>query len=258
MGGILGPLRGTMSAFSEALGYARANGDGLGTVLRDVGSYAGGQALSGIKKLAQAIGPELAIGAAVFAVSELVSGFKSLTAASDEAEAAASGLADSLTLVDEAADRRAVRGAIEDVEGLVEILDAAGVSSEDAINGLLGQADAQDRVTHALEVYMATKRTAQTGGDAADVLEAINNYDELATSYGNAAGNARYFADESPAAVEGAAATGQAAEDSIPQIDEAAQAVQRWRDQLQAGGLVVRRSAGHLQEPASGRCTSDR
>jgi hypothetical protein len=236
MGGILGPLRGTMSAFSEALGYARANGDGLGTVLRDVGSYAGGQALSGIKKLAQAIGPELAIGAAVFAVSELVSGFKSLTAASDEAEAAASGLADSLTLVDEAADRRAVRGAIEDVEGLVEILDAAGVSSEDAINGLLGQADAQDRVTHALEVYMATKRTAQTGGDAADVLEAINNYDELATSYGNAAGNARYFADESPAAVEGAAATGQAAEDSIPQIDEAAQAVQRWRDQLQQVG----------------------
>jgi hypothetical protein len=233
MGGILGPLRGTTSAFSEAMGYARQNGDGLATVLKSVGSYAGGQALSGIKKLAKAIGPELAIGAAVFAVSELVGGFQSLTEASDEAQAAAEGLAGSLTLIDKAADRKAVRGAIEDVDGLVDVLDRAGVSSEDAINGLLGQADAQDRVTHALEVYMATQRTAQTGGDAADVREALNAYNELATGYGNAASNARYFGEESDAATEGATATGQAAEDSVPQIDEATQALQDWREKLQ-------------------------
>jgi hypothetical protein len=236
MGGLITPLRGTVSAFGEALSYARANGDGLGTVLQSVGSYAGGQALTGIKKLAKAIGPELGIAAAVFVVGELVDGFQSLTQASDEAQAAAEGLAGSLTLIDEAADRKTIRSTIEDVDGLVEALDAAGVSSEDAINGLLGQADAQERVTHALEVYMATQRTAQTGGDAADVREAINNYEELATGYGNAAGNARYFADESGGAAEGAAATGTAAEESLPQIDEAADAVKKWREQLQQVG----------------------
>ena len=236
MGTALGPLRGAWSSFGEALGYARANGDGLGTVLRSVGSYAGGQALAGIKALGRAIGPELAVGAAVFGVGQLVEGFQLLTTASDGAKASAEGLAQSLTLIDDAADRRSVRQAMEDTEGLVQQLERAGVSSADAINGLLGQADAQERVTHALQVYMATKRTAQTGGDAADVRQAINDYEELATGYGNAASNARYFAGESAGAQAGAAATGQAAEESVPKVDAAAEAIQKWRDQLQQVG----------------------
>jgi len=45
---VLGGVTGTTSAFGEALGYARANGDGLGTVLRSVGGYAGGQLKAGL------------------------------------------------------------------------------------------------------------------------------------------------------------------------------------------------------------------
>lgn len=47
-GGLLSGVTGTTSAFGEALGYARANGDGLGTVLKSVGGYAGGQLKAGL------------------------------------------------------------------------------------------------------------------------------------------------------------------------------------------------------------------
>jgi hypothetical protein len=234
LGSMLGGLRGVFSNFTTDLAYARDNGYGAALALKEVGVRAGGQTLSAIKNLAHAIGPELAIAAAAFVVTEFVSGIQSLTQASDEAKAAAEGLAGSLTLVDRAADRSAVRGAIEDVDGLVEVLDRAGVSSQDAINGLLGQEDAQNRVTHALEVYMATQRTAQTGGNAADVRKALLAYEELATGYGNAAGAARFFGEESNGAAAGAAASGDAAAETVPQFDEAAAAVERWKQQLQS------------------------
>lgn len=47
-GNLFGGVAGTTSAFGEALGYARQNGDGLGTVLRSVGGYAGGQLKAGL------------------------------------------------------------------------------------------------------------------------------------------------------------------------------------------------------------------
>jgi hypothetical protein len=87
MGGILSRLRARVRVRRGA-GYARANGDGLGTVLKSVGSYAGGQALSASRSSARRSAPSSVSLRHVFVVGELVDGFQSLTQASDEAKAA--------------------------------------------------------------------------------------------------------------------------------------------------------------------------
>jgi plasmid maintenance system antidote protein VapI len=116
LGGLLTPLRGTTSAFSEALGYARANGAGLGTVLKDVGSYAGGQALNGIKKLAKAIGPELGIAAAGYVISEVVSTLSTMANAGDAAAEEVDQLDESLGQIDGNAARiEATASAVDDL-----------------------------------------------------------------------------------------------------------------------------------------------
>jgi hypothetical protein len=234
MGGALSGLKGTFSAFGEALDYARQNGDGLGTVLKSVSSYAGGQALDAFKKLGRAIGPELAVAVGTFVIGEVVDGIRSLTQASDDAKAAAEGLAQALTLTDTAADRRAIRKAIEDTDGLIEVLQKAGISSETAINGLLGQKDAQDQVNAALQTYIGTVNTRGDDG-AESVRQARLAYNELATGYGNAASNARFFGDAATSAgqsAQGAAATTAASQQTLEDAQAAQDALQAWIDKL--------------------------
>ena len=83
IGNSLSPLRDGTRAFGEALDYARANGDGMGTVLRSVGDYAGGAMLNSMKNLAKAIGPALGFAAAAYLATEI---YGVATAADDARE----------------------------------------------------------------------------------------------------------------------------------------------------------------------------
>jgi len=85
-GSAIAPAAGTVSAFGQALGYARANGDGLGTVLRSVGDYAGGQfkgAMSGL--MAMLGGPwGMAMAAATVVVTMFGSAISDASAQEDK------------------------------------------------------------------------------------------------------------------------------------------------------------------------------
>jgi len=207
---------------------------GLGNTLDTTGTKFG-TAKAAAGAFAHAIGPELAIAAGAFVVGEIVDGIQSLTQASDDAKAAAEGLAQALTLTDTAADRRSIRKAIEDTDGLIEVLQKAGVSSETAINGLLGQRDAQEKVDSALQHYIGTVNTRGDDG-AESVRQARLAYDELATGYGNAASNARFFGDaatSSATSAQGAAdATTDAADQTVADAEAAQQALDDWINKL--------------------------
>jgi TP901 family phage tail tape measure protein len=220
----LGPVKDALSsgwdAVTSAWSAAADEGGGLADKITEVGKVGLEAAGGGLKSLAKAVGPELGMALAAATVGYLIEGFQSLASASDEAKAAAVGLADALTLTDQAADQKAVRSAIENVDGLVEILDKAGISSQVAIAGLLGESDAQDRVTAALQRYMGTLDPRRGETTAEDVRKAKQAYEELAGSYGNAAGSARYFADSASAAGGSTASASGAAAAAAPVVSD--------------------------------------
>jgi hypothetical protein len=226
--------RALMSMQSRDISDADRALGGLGTSLDATGAKFG-TAKAAVGAFARAIGPELAIAAGAFVVGEIIDGIQSLTQASDDAKAAAEGLAQSLNLSDAASNRRAVQDAIKDVDGLVEVLQRAGVSSETATAGLLGNKRAQDEVTAALQRYIGTVNTRGDDG-AESVRQARMAYEELATGYGNAASNARFFGDAataSGASAQGAAdETSAASEQTQADAEAAQQALDDWINKL--------------------------
>ncbi|GAA3172712.1 hypothetical protein GCM10010531_27790 [Blastococcus jejuensis] len=227
MGGLVGGLRGTWSSFNEALGYAKANGDGLSTVLRSVGDTAGGAVSGGLARFARAIGPELGVGLAVAAIATLVDALHDGTVASERAQTAQRGLSDALRetggVIDENVRRQAQQALIQN--DMIDLLDEAGVSARDAVNGLLGNADAYDRVTNALNRYAATNPDTVLGATGIAAAEAAVNYSHIATATEDAAEQTEYFAGETTEAAEAAGNAAPALGETASRFDSIAEAV---------------------------------
>jgi TP901 family phage tail tape measure protein len=247
--------RNKVRAFREEVALQQAlfaaQNSGLSDAERALGGLGasaerGGQkfalARSAVAGFARAIGPELGVGLAVAGIGYLVSTFQELTQASDSAQVAAEGLSSALTLTNRAADERAIRQAIEDTEGLVDVLGKAGVASDVAIAGLLGNAGAQRQVNTAIQDYItyANTQLGYRGEEANAAVEGRQAYEELATGYGGAAGAARYFgasAEEGAEKVAGATPIiGSALQATVQQTEEATKAIEDWRAELQTIG----------------------
>jgi hypothetical protein len=217
--GSLSPAKDGFRAFGEALDYARAKGDGMFTVLRSVGGYAGGELLRGLGGLARAIGPELGIAAAVTAVGFMVDGLTSMDEATDEAKAAQQSLADALRetngVIDENIRQTAAKAAQD--SGLLDTADSLGIKLSLVTDAVLGNAGAYDQVIAASEAYLQ-QQLALAGGDPTDAsftnsADAVrvfrNNLGELVPTVQQTASDQRQLS----AATDQAAGSAQAAVD---------------------------------------------
>ncbi|MCW2811243.1 MAG: hypothetical protein JWP61_1701, partial [Friedmanniella sp.] len=233
MGGVMGPLKGAWSAFGEALGYARTNGDGLGTVLKSVGSYAGGQTLSAMKGLAKAIGPELGIAAATYAVIKftdvlLHAGYTTVDVAGYQDQLAAALRSTNGAIDDSVRALAAQKAADQELSGdtnLLRVAKAAGVELPHLTDALLGNKGAYDEVTGSLLRYQKA-HTLERGdaqgnlvytldGEGKSAEDARNALDKLLPTLAGAVEDNRLVAEASGQAgagldKAGAAATGAA------------------------------------------------
>lgn len=255
LSGVLGTLRefggnmltgpaGTVGAFSEALGYARANGDGLGTVLRSVGGYAGGEMKSAFGGLAALFGGPWGL-----AIAGIVGSFELLSSVTDDnrkvtsyAADAQVGLADALKQSKGALDenvRSAAAKSLQDAH-LLDIGNQAGISLSSMTDAILGNKEAYDQVSGALKNY-ATGRLIASGyeddgshklHDQSDAAgQAVKDFATLSGVLGQTAAEQQQLTEATGAAGDAVAASAQ-------QSDEAVKAYQKWIDQLQGLGAA--------------------
>jgi TP901 family phage tail tape measure protein len=239
--GGLAAFKGPLSSLFETIGLkALYLKDSVGGAVTSMGGFK--SAAAGV---ASAISPmNLAITSAVLIIPPLIDLVKKMTGNSDSAAASQRTLAEALRgtngVMDESARKAAQQSLIN--EGLVHTLEAAGVSGRDAIDGLLGNAAAQDRVNNALQDY-TTKALASKGPydqHAAQVADTRDKYLQLAESLGMSKEQADFFADAAVGAQGATAAVGDAAAGTVPQIDAATKAQQDWLASVQqiATGFV--------------------
>jgi hypothetical protein len=177
-------------------------------------SGAGSAAKAGLGGLVNFFGGPwaLALAGAAVGIPLLISGFKQLFGITDAAAGAQRRFTDALKETGGVIDgtvRDAAKGLITDTDGMVDAFKRAGVSSQDAIDGLLGNADAQGRVNAALQQYITTSvstegRNNKHAQTAAGVRDA---YADMIPALGAAREGADFFgasADHVTAATGGA------------------------------------------------------
>jgi TP901 family phage tail tape measure protein len=229
--GLLTAFRGPLEGMFKGIGFAA---DVFTAALKNSGGPVAGLkgALSGI---GSAFSPmTLGITAATVALPFLIESFGSLSGVTDRAKAAQQTFADALRetkgVIDDTSRASAQKALID--SGIVDVLDRAGVSSRDAIDGLLGNADAQDRVNHMLNEYLKINPGTAHNAEAEGIRQAREGYAKLAETLGMTKEQAEFFADAAVGATGGAAAIGNAAAATTPQVDEAAKALEDWIKQL--------------------------
>ncbi len=162
-GGLAANVGGTVRAFGEALSYARANGDGLGTVLGSVGSYAAGGFRSAISGVIGAFGGPwgLAITGATVGLSYLVSSMGQSDQATQKAKTAQEGFAQALRESNGAITENVRQTAAKSAQdtGLLDVASRAGISLSRVTDAITGQSGALVDVRAQLQQYVNQQTT---------------------------------------------------------------------------------------------------
>jgi hypothetical protein len=232
-------LKGPLSSLFTTLGsvaessalkllYAKDAIAGLGSV--------GGAARAGLGGLVSFLGGPwgVAIAATVGSFALLSSVTKdneqATTDATDAQRSFADALRESNGVIDESVRRSAAKS-LQDA-GLLDIAEQAGISLSDMTDAILGNADAYDTVSEALETYK-NQRLIASGyeGEGSNKLHeqadaaqgAIENFETLAGTLDETAAEQSQLAE----------ATGEAATATTEASEEAQKALEDWRHKLQ-------------------------
>jgi TP901 family phage tail tape measure protein len=195
----------------------------------------------------------VAFAGAVAIIPSFIDGLKQITGNTDQVMTAQQGLVEVLRQTNGAMDDNARKGAQQALiqAGLVHVFKEAGVSSGDAIDGLLGVAGAQDRVNAALQQYIVKHPGTVHNKDATAAMTARSAYEKLAESWGMSKEQAGYFADaanKASAATDKSGTSTKKASDSLALFGSTAGMT---KDQITAAQKAIAAQQKQLEQDAS-------
>jgi hypothetical protein len=158
----------------------------------------------------------------------VIDGIKMMTGHVIDATAAQQGFTQSLLATNGAMDA-SVRKDIESQllkANIADVFRKAGISARDAIDGIAGNAAAQERVNKALQDYIVKNPGTVHNKEATAALNARDAYDQLQTSFSGAAGAAKYFGDS--------------VDNTTPTVDKAKGASDALKSAVQLAGVTIR------------------
>jgi TP901 family phage tail tape measure protein len=158
----------------------------------------------------------------------VIDGIKMMTGHVIDATAAQEGFTQSLLATNGAMDA-SVRKDIQSQllkANIADVFSKAGISARDAIDGIAGNAAAQERVNKALQDYIVKNPGTVHNKEATAALHARDAYDQLQTSFSGAAGAAKYFGDS--------------VDKTTPTVDKAKGASDALKSAVQLAGVTVR------------------